>query len=293
MKNLGDSPGETLRWLRHRRKLTLEQAARLLHTSAPVLSRKERGAAALSHDEVQSVITAFSLDAREAYILVTAAGFLPAAFPGSGSINVQAVATTLLPHIAFPALIVDELLYLRAWNHHALAVFDLPADGLSVVHPIGLLFAPELRRRMGDAWQRYADDGLRVFQERTLAIRRRPEYQRMLDRFAQAYGSPFTERWDTVRLLSLDSSSAPDPQPAEVALDSGSPPLEELATPVYRCPTAVGEIEFLITRAALDATHRYELNVLLPFGQKNSVRYDQLRAALGPEQVRFGADPDQ
>jgi transcriptional regulator with XRE-family HTH domain len=292
MKNLGNSPGETLRWLRHRRGLTLEQAARLLHTSAPVLSRKERGAATLSHDEVQAVITAFRLDARESYILVTGAGFLPAAFPSSGSINVQDVATTLLPHIAFPALIVDELLYLRAWNHCAQTIFELPGDGVSAVHPINLFFAPKLRERMGDAWQTYADDGLRTIQERTLTVRRRAAYQRMLDNFAQTYGPLFTERWEAVRLLNLDSPITPVPQPAEPTPDGSNTPPEDLANFLYRYPTAAGVIEFLLTRAALDTGQRYELNVYLPYGRENSARYDQLRAQLGPDQVCFGADPD-
>ena len=118
------NPARLFRELREQRNLTLRSAARLLHTSAPVLSRKERGQVAIERRDIELAIAGYGLDPWETFMLWTAAGFAPSAARRRVSAeHVRQVAGQLLGAISFPAFLTDALLFVRAWNQGIEAIW--------------------------------------------------------------------------------------------------------------------------------------------------------------------------
>jgi transcriptional regulator with XRE-family HTH domain len=267
MRNLTITAGEMLRALRRRRNLTLAQAARLLHTSAPVLSRKERGGA-LERADLHAAIDAYELDPWESYQLITAAGFLPGSFSltdGSGS--VRRFAESVLANIVYPAFITDELVYVRAWNQPMQIIYSLAADGRPV-HLIDILFSETVRTRLGASWTAYSGQAVRIFQLKTLNVRPRADYARLIQAYETKYGPEFTSIWESADAVTQMTVTGLSPQTG-------------IETVTVHHESPLGAIDYLVTNAAWHFPQPYELNVYVPYGAANAVRYADFGASLG------------
>lgn len=112
MRDYNKEAGAMLRTLRRQRQLTQCEAAHRLNTSAPVLSRKERGQEQIERVDVQLAVAGYQLNAGESYALWLAAGYLPEpALDSPCAPDLHTFASRLLVELPFPAFVVD------AWGH--------------------------------------------------------------------------------------------------------------------------------------------------------------------------------
>ena len=116
MRDYNKAAGAMLRTLRRQRGLTQIEAAHLLNTSSPVLSRKERGQEQIERLDVQLAIVGYQLTEWESQALWHAAGYLPEPLPQEDGENVSCVSRSLLTEIPFPAFLKDPLGQVKAWN---------------------------------------------------------------------------------------------------------------------------------------------------------------------------------
>lgn len=123
MHDYNKAAGILLRSLRRQRGLTQVEAAHLLSTSSPVLSRKERGQEQIERLDIQLAITAYQLNAQESQALWSAAGYLPEPPLHRPAEQIYCQAKRLLTELPFPAFLVDELAEIQAWNQPLVALW--------------------------------------------------------------------------------------------------------------------------------------------------------------------------
>jgi transcriptional regulator with XRE-family HTH domain len=264
--------GQVLRHLRHRRGLTLKQAAEGLHTSAPVLSRKERGEDTIERHDIRLAVRSFQLSPWEAYELWTSAGFLPEpGLPLEPASDLQSLAERLLPHIAFPAFIMDSLGYLRAWNQDFEAIWEPSRAERAPVHLVDDLFSQRQRQRLGDLWEGYAAQTLKIFYRKTLRVASDPAFRALLDDLHSRHGDEFVQKWNQAQQTS-----------------AGLPLASEVGGTVVLHDSPFESIEFLIVQSIFQLPQEYDLIVYVPFGGANHDRYRQAKASVVPNRLYVG-----
>ncbi|MBW7885550.1 MAG: helix-turn-helix domain-containing protein [Caldilineaceae bacterium] len=249
--------GLLLRDLRRKRKLTLQQAARLLHSSAPVLSRKERGLLTLQRKDIEMAVAAFELDDWEAYQLWIAAGFAPSPPKETSDIQfLRHMIRDLLAQIRYPAFASDLFSYVQAWNEGIERIWT-PSAVAPPVHILDDLFSGRIRTRMGSGWADYLLRALRIFRLKTRPIANDPRFRRLLRQLEAKHGAQFVEMWNTSQQAVSDDDLATG-QPMPVIVQHDSP---------------LGSIEYLVTQGVWANPYPWELNVYLPLGTENTSRY--------------------
>lgn len=262
--------GQILRTLRHQRGLTLKQAAAVLHTSAPVLSRKERDGDAIERQDIRLAVKSYDLSAWEAYQLWTAAGFLPEQQQAAErAYDLRELAEALLPEIAFPACIMDVLGYLRAWNQGIEAIWAPSQGEARRTHIVDDLFSARLRGRLGARWEAYVAQSLKIFYHKTLRIATQPAFRALLDELHRRHGDEFVRKWNEAQ---KGGNGLHQP-------DVGG------ALAVHESPC--GAIEYLLMQCALQLPQDYELLMYVPFGAASQERYRQFKAMLGASRIYF------
>lgn len=278
MDHLTKSAGEMMRLLRRRRNLTLAQAARLLLTSSPVLSRKERGAAPLERSDLQAAIGAYALDPWESYQLITAAGFLPGSFALTDSSGgLRRFAESILANLTYPAFITDELMYIRAWNQPIHAIWTPNLDGRPL-HLLDDLFSGRVRAKMGDGWHAYMERALRIFQLKTLHVRPRADYAQLLRELGRKHGPDFARVWAAADILTQEAVAG---QVARTGTE----------TVIVRHDSPAGMIDYLVAEATWHFPQPYSLSVYVPYGAANTARFAEFLARMGPNELYFAGDP--
>jgi transcriptional regulator with XRE-family HTH domain len=269
------SAGQILRVLRHQRGLTLKQAAVSLHTSAPVLSRKERDSDAIERQDIRLAVRSYQLSAWEAYQLWTAAGFNPEpSAPAERSHDARDLAEALLPGIAFPAFIGDTLGYVRAWNQDIEAIWSTSQSLVERRRPhiVDDLFSPRLRARLGQRWDAYVAQSLKIFYHKTLRVAHEPAFRALLDELNDRHGAEFVRRWN----------AAQDRRNGHTAL-----PQAGLGGAVVVHDSPFGVIEYLLTQCVFQVPQEYELLMYVPLGEANQERYQRFKATVGGPKLYY------
>ena len=264
--------GHLLRKLRHQRGLTLKLAAAALNTSSPVLSRKERGEDVVERQDIRFAIKSYQLTAWEAYELWTAAGFLPEPSPISEHADdLHEQTEALLQNIAFPAFVMDSLGYIRAWNQGIEAIWAPSSAQASAgrLHIIDDLFSARLRERLGEAWEAYVAQSLKIFYHKTLRIANDPEFRMLMETLHARHGAEFVRKWNEAQ-SGGNGLATPDAAPTIVVHDS-----------------PFGPIQYLVMQTLFQLPQQYELITYIPFDAANQERYQRFKAAIGPNKLYF------
>lgn len=192
--------GKMLRKLRQQRQLTLASAAAMMKTSAPVLSRKERGQDAIERLDVRRAIAAYNLTPWEAYELWAAAGFIPEpTLPHPHTYNLRELAEALLPNLPCPAFITDELGYVRAWNQGIEEIWQASQAQSERLHVIGYLFSEQVRTLLGERWDPYTTHAMRVFYTKSMRILNDPAFRDVLNHLVKQHGDTFINKWNAAQ----------------------------------------------------------------------------------------------
>jgi transcriptional regulator with XRE-family HTH domain len=263
--------GQVLRNLRQQRGLTLKQAAAALHTSAPVLSRKERGEDAIERHDIRLAVRSFHLTPWEAYELWTSAGFIPEpALPLERAYDQRELAQALLPNIAFPAFIVDVFGYIGAWNQGIEAIWAPSQAESPRIHVVDDLFSARLRARLGARWEPYVARSLKIFYHKTLRVANQPAFKALLEELYARHGEEFVRKWNE----------------AQNGIGSALP--SDISGTIVVHESPVGLIEYLVTQSVFQLPQEYELIVYVPFGADNQERYRMFKATMGEHRLYFG-----
>jgi transcriptional regulator with XRE-family HTH domain len=263
--------GKLLRQYRLRRGLTLHVAARLLSTSAPVLSRKERGQERIERRDIAAAVRAYELSSWDAYRLWTASGLIPEpSLASEDGVDLPALAETLLPNLPFPAFFMDILGYVLAWNEGIETIWRLSASTQPRIHAIGELFSERVRAQYDDRWDSFLDGALAVFYQKSLPVANDPAFDEVIKYLARIGGPAFTERW---RRLAGEG----DTLGAFAALNA--------ATAVATYDSPAGPISYLVLQSGVQTQLRSDLYVYVPYGEENNERYRLLQKLIGPNRL--------
>lgn len=267
------SPGQILRRLRKQRGLTLKEAATLLNSSAPVLSRKERGQEAVERLDIRLAIAAYELSPWEAYTLWTEAGFIPEpTLPPAQQYDLRQFAESLLLRVAFPAFILDTLGFVRAWNQGIEAIWRPSESQNERIHIIDDLFSPRLRQHLAERWDPYVVQAMKVFYHKTLRVANDPAFRDLIGHMIRAHGADFVAKWNQAQ----ESASGPPPLP----------PIDMGATVVpYDSPC--GPIDYLVMQTTFHFPQEHDLIMYVPYGKPSQERFEQLKATLGGNRLYF------
>lgn len=270
-----DHIGAALRRWRLRRGLTLGEAATLLATSAPVLSRKERGQDQVERSDVRLAIAVYGLDAWEAHQLWLLSGYsAESPLYQVREYSLHDVGELLLPHLRFPAFVTDDLAYLRAWNHGIELIWGpLTASGQRI-NILDDLFSASRRSQMGERWNSYILRALRIFRQKTQYLRSDPAYKQLLQTLVERHGHLFVEKWNEV-----EHGAGRQP----LTLDTGAITIAH--------PSPVGRIDYLVTATTWQFPLPGEMTVYLPFGEENMARYAELAAAVDLSPIYYAEGP--
>ncbi len=279
MLDYSTTAGQVLRRLRKQRNLTLTQAARQLGTSTPVLSRKERGQDEIKRIDIRAAITVYQLSPWEAYELWIASGFIPEpTLPVARNYDLYELAETLLPHIPFPAFIMNVPGYILAWNQEIEAIWSLSLSENKQVHIIDELFSERIRQLLGIRWEQYVSQALKVFYNKTFRIANDPTLRHLLDHLCRRHGETFIRKWN-------EAQSA-------YAVDAKLSPLDMGATVVMH-DSPYGMIDYLVMHMTFQFPQEYEVTMYVPFGAQNQKRYQRFKATMGPGRLYMQKTADQ
>lgn len=258
------NPARLFRELREQRNLTQREAARLLHTSAPVLSRKERGQVPIERRDVELAIAGYGLDPWETFLLWSATGFTPSATRQAVSTDqVRQVARHVLGTIAFPAFLTDDLLFVRAWNQGIEAIWR-PSAAPGPIHIVDDLFSARIRQKMGAEWEPYVLRALRIFRTQTWPVATDPRFLALLDSFEATHGAQFVEMWNRTQ---AEAQQAHD----------------DLAPVIVRHDSTHGPIDYLVLQATWATPGPWMLSTYLPLGPDNLARYSSMMNGQPPD----------
>lgn len=265
--------GWELRRLRHRRQLTLQQAAKLIHISISTLSRRERGEDEICHNTIRSTIKAYKLNMEESYGLWSSAGLLPEPeLDAPHTPDITTFAPRLLYNQPNPAFITDQLCYLRAWNH-ALDVIWHPREAPhQPVHIIDDLLSERQQQRLGAEWERCVLRSMRFFYQRTLRIVRDPQVRHLLHTLHERHRETFTRFWEQARNEEYIT---------EQMLLVG-PGLS-----IIPHETPFGVIRYMVTTGAFSVPSGYEFILYAPTDRTSQQRYEQFKEQLNSNRVFF------
>jgi len=270
MRDYNRDAGRMLRTLRQQRGLTLKQAASRLQTSAPVLSRKERGQDAIERQDIQLAIVVYQLDPWEGYALWVVAGFMPEQAPPNSSADLHTVAEMLLTNLLFPAFINDGLGYLHAWNQPIETLWAPSQTGTARIHLLDCLFSTYVRNKLGELWASCIGHALHVFHHKTMHMAGEPEFHALIYALATKYGEVFIAKWHEAR----QNNNTP------MATDGL----------IVQCASPVGPIDYLVLQTTFQTSPPNELIVYMPWGAENQARDEQFRSQLGVNRVYFSSE---
>jgi transcriptional regulator with XRE-family HTH domain len=279
MSDYSKAAGKMIRQLRQQRGLTLARASAIMRTSAPVLSRKERGQDNIERTDIRRTIEAFQLTPWEAYELWLAAGFIPEpTLETPSTYDLRELAEALLPHLPCPAFIIDELWHVWAWNQGIEEIWQVSQADSEYLHVLDDLFSERVRGLLGEEWDRYISQAMRVFYNKTIRISNDPAFQQVLTNLVERHGDAFKEKWNTM--------------PWGKYVDKSLPPVDMGGTMVTH-NSPFGPIEYIVMQALFHFPQSYELVMYVPFGIANQSRYQQFRASMvSPNQLYFREMPD-
>lgn len=263
-----------IRQLRRQRNLTLARAAAIMRTSAPVLSRKERGQDNIERTDIRRAIEAFHLTPWEAYELWLAAGFIPEpTLEPPRNCDLRELAETLLPHLPCPAFIIDEIWYVWAWNQGIEEIWQVSQADSEYLHVLDDLFSERVRGLLGKEWDRYVTQTMRVFYNKTIRSSNDPAFQQVLADLVKRHGDAFKEKWNTMPWGEYADENLPSIDVSGTIVTHNSP---------------LGPIEYIVMQALFHFPQSYELVMYVPFGIANQARYQQFRATMmSPNQLYF------
>lgn len=311
-----------LRRFRLRRNLTLKQASPMLDTSSTTLSNKERGYKEVERADVRNAIEAYHLTPVESNELWLAAGFVPEQrIPCLSSEEICKLAAPILAGMTYPAALVDGMGYIRSWNSPYEGLWHL-ADTVPQPHVVDQLWLRQDRFPCAESWNRYAMRTLRSFYNSTLRFVGTTEFDDLIVLLCNRYGKEFTERWDEAQSYMLTFGPAEDwigyddsglvntvsfamihqygiqyaNQLAELVPASGryASSDAECSTPVELAGASnislsvaerYVEIQYVTTHSNVGFVADHELNIYMPFGEENEVRYAQWSEQIDSQQV--------
>jgi transcriptional regulator with XRE-family HTH domain len=265
MAHFGISAGQLLRVFRLNRGLTLREAAALLNTSYPVLSRKETGQDELRRPDINSAIDGYKLNDWEAHQLWTSAGFIPDKLIAPAPYRLGDL-TPLLEAMTHPAYISDVLGYILAWNLGAEWLWAA-SQAEEPIHFLDDLFSDRQKKRLGERWESYIARGVTIFYERTLPYANDPKFHELLKRLEARHGAPFIEKWIAV-LKDAKASEASQPQASD-----GSGVVVEHAS-------NGSMIRYVVSLVVFRNTQYYDLVMYVPLGEENQERYAEVWSTL-------------
>ncbi len=266
------SAGQLLRRLREQRNLTQQHAAKLLSTSSPVLSRKERDQDEIEREDIRLAIQAYDLSPWEAYELWLAAGFIPEpTLPAARQYDLRAFAETLLPNLPFPAFIADVLGYIKAWNQGIEAIWGASQAEGTQIHVLRDLFSARVREKLGARWQPYILQALRFFRLKTTRFANDPQFRTLIQSLKTQYGEEFEALWN--------EAQATGDTPLLPPVDAGGT--------IVQYESEHGLINYLVVQAALQFPQAHELTLYVPFAAEDYARYQRFQAEMGEGKLYF------
>jgi transcriptional regulator with XRE-family HTH domain len=207
---LPDSPGAWIGCFRQRvqrdgKGLSPEQFGRLIGRSGATVRRWESNSLYPDERDIARIADAACLTNQQAWFLSAACTRMDAT-PPPDERDFKAYMTEVLSSTPYPAMVIDGLFYVRAWNSYV----DVLSKGMSRalrqdLHAIAMmlrrypeaLFRPENHQ---DALR----EGIRIFWVNTAIHSHRPEYARLISRLRDE--PRFLELWME---LALGKETAP------------------------------------------------------------------------------------
>jgi transcriptional regulator with XRE-family HTH domain len=269
--------GQLLRELRAQRGLTLQAAEERMHCSAASLSRKERGEVEITREDIRRAIRAYGLNPSEALRLWSTAGLLPepvttSPLPGY---DIRDLAEALLPGLNFPALIVDEWGYVRAWNQAMEELWSITRLGLPGPHIVDIAYSDQARERLGELWETRMWLVVNYFYRRTLPRSADPALAVILAELEERWGEKFICTWHEVH----------DEEAMRKHLGGAS-----IGAMLNPHPSPFGVIDFLVVNGRFHFPQPYELSINIPSGAESQERYRQFRELIGEDRLYFAEE---
>lgn len=264
--NNAATAGQTLRQLRLQRGWTLKQMADSLGMSAPVLSRKERGAQPLERKDIRAIIAHCRLTPYEAYRLWLSAGLIPDNLePPRSARLLRVYAEHLLPLMPFPACVITRLGYILGWNSEYEALFEVSQLPLAPLHLLDIVFAQEARANA----PRSRAASVTIYSEQVLALCYReasrlmsdPRLEQLLQLLSHRYGAAFDARWRSLQAKS-----------AGTLADSTPPTVVQQHT--------AGPVIYFALHDRLMLPEDGGLVILVPANQDSFTRFQQFCAGI-------------
>ncbi|MGL4649781.1 MAG: helix-turn-helix domain-containing protein [Caldilineaceae bacterium] len=254
MRNSSQPAGAYLRSLRKSRRLTLLQVEQLTHLSTAVLSRLERGERGITRTDCLVLSKGYALTPYESYTLFSMAGFMPEAQRVGSEAEVRALAIGLLKGLPFPAVLMDTLGNLHAWNASLDAIWKPPHD--RPVHVLDDLFSEGARRRLGANWRTFASRAVWLFAQRSLAMANEPAYRETFRHLESKHGREI-----------IDLMEAADGAASPGALEMAQMGL------LFEHDSPEGVIRYVNSQVLLHTNSAYELHMHLPVDGENLRRF--------------------
>lgn len=275
MRPLSTAAGALLRTLRKQRGLTLQAAAPRVGISIASLSRKERGVDGMDRAFLRRAAAGFALSPWEAYRLWATAGYAPeSAVTTALPADLRTFAHEMLAALPYPALIMDNLGYFKAWNRPNEYFWQPSAAPGGRPHAVRDIFSQRVRNHLGGEWEATARRGIEAFYAQTLTNAEEPAIAALLDQLHAELGPEFARFWAEAR------RNAHDP-PA--ALDAGL---------FGRLRMQGVDLEYVVAVTAFAEPTPTTLAIYLPLGAQSAAFYAALydRIQDKGDAVYFAAD---
>jgi transcriptional regulator with XRE-family HTH domain len=258
--------GRLLRKFRKDRKLSLAQAAALLNTSSPMLSRKERGQVPIERVDIRMAIDGYRLTRAEAEALWTSIGLVPDFMPpATSTLTLRKLASALLPSLQMPAFIRDAYWYVCAWNRGIEALWHPSRIDQEHFHVVDHLFSEQQRRQLDDRWESYVSLVLRLWYRSTRHLVNDPAYQELVEGLLSRHGALFQAQWELAR------TGATTPAPAQLSGRGFMLALHE---------TPVGQVEYFLMQSSFSLPLEHSLIMYVPLGPLSQRRHEELERAV-------------
>ncbi|HXH23280.1 MAG TPA: helix-turn-helix domain-containing protein [Dehalococcoidia bacterium] len=205
-----DSPGAWIACFRHRarvngREPSPEQFGRLIGRSGATVRRWEANRQVPDDRDISRIAEVCHLSNHHVAFLIMACSRMRA-MPAPERSSFVRYVQEVLGSSQYPAVVIDGLFYVRAWNSYLDALGTGFTRALSRdLHPMALIFRaarahPEASPASDEEALR---EGLRIFWMGTAVHSHRPEYARMLAELAQE--PRFAEMWMDIALGPMDN----------------------------------------------------------------------------------------
>lgn len=286
--------GRLIATLRQDMNWTQAQLASIAQVEGPLISQIERGAKKyFEPDLLFRLANSFhltTLERREFFQASTGISAIqvlrqPSAALATDTVNVDKVLSKMIRltgDLRVPAFLLDVYSDVVAFNHMALAFFQVPPAMLESAHlvpggynAIRLMFSKDLvaRSRVVQGWDEYALNTMHFFREVSLRYRARPYFQYLIRAFRNPAEYPLFDRyWKLVSSVEHDR---------EANVDRFSYEHVDFGWLNYATATTV----------SLTPHGELLLNQYLPLDDHTSRFFDQLSAQCGQGVTRLAPWP--